>query len=361
MRPLLIAFALTALLLACGKKPEPTAPLVRPVKTEIVTSGRDGWMRRFPGTIYASDKSELAFRVGGEIIELPATAGSNIKKGELLARLDPTEYQLQLDDRQASFDLSKAQYERAKKLVGGAISQADYDKVFSQYKTAEASLRQAEQNLAYTHLRSPMDAIISKVMVDNRQNVQAQQAILNIQAVETADIIFQLPESIVARINRQRENSDVYTPQVLFDSHPDQLFDTRIREFDTEADPKTQSYQVTLTMDRPKTFPVLEGMTVTILLDLSQLMTLNNNIPVLPAEAIFVPADQPLESSQRFVWKLNPATMSVHRQAVVIGRITAMGIEVTEGVADGDEIVTAGVHFLTEGQAVRRLEKERGL
>ncbi|HEY9035622.1 MAG TPA: efflux RND transporter periplasmic adaptor subunit [Pseudomonadales bacterium] len=361
MRYLMTAIALAMLLVACGKKPEPAAPLIRPVKTAVVIAGADNWMRRFPGTIYASNKSELAFRVSGEIIELPATAGSNVKKGDLLARLDPTEYQLQLDDRKASFDLSKAQYERAKKLVGGAISQADYDKVFSQYKTAEAVLSQAEQNLEYTQLRAPSDAIISRVMVDNRQNVQAKQAILNIQAVETADVVFQLPESIVARINRQRDDRDTYAPQVLFDSHPDQLFNTRIREFDTEADPKTQSYRVTLTMDRPKTFPVLEGMTVTVLLDLSKLMTLSNDIPVLPAEAIFVPADQPLASSQRFVWKLNPATMSVHRQAVVIGRITAMGIEVTEGIADGDEIVTAGVHFLTEGQTVRRLEKERGL
>lgn len=361
MRTVLLAALAATLLLACGDKPATPEPLVRPVKTVIVESGSQGWMRRFPGTINASDKSELAFRVSGEIIELPAKAGNNTKAGELLARLDPTEYRLQRDDRKASFDLAKAQHERAKKLVGGAISQADYDKVLSQYKTAEAALRLAEQNLEYTELRAPMDAIISRVLVDNRQNVQAKQAILNIQAIDTADVVFQLPESIIARINRTRENRDSYSPQVVFDSHPEQLFPTRIREFDTEADPATQSYKVTLTMDRPKTFPVLDGMTVTVLMDIGQLIDVKTDHGMLPVEAVFSPQDQPLDSSQRFVWKLNPATMSVHRQPVRVGRITAMGIEVTEGVDSGDEIVTAGVHFLSEGQVVRRLEKERGL
>lgn len=355
------ALVLVGVLSGCQKGPEQTAtPVIRPVKIFTVDALGANAKRSFPGVVEATDRAELAFRVAGELIKLPAKAGMQVKKGDLLAQLDPADFKIVLDDRQAQYDLAKVQFERAQELVDKKVlSQADYDKTKARYLATESELKAAQSNLDYTNLRAPYDGVVSRVLVDNRQNVQAKQAILNFQAADTVDVVFQVPESIVIRAKRGAGKDA--PPMVRFDAKPELEFKAPIREFDTEADPKTQTYRAVASMPRPKDFPVLSGMTATVEIDLSKVTTMDMDKIYVPVESVFVEDEKPAAESKRYVWKIDPDTMTVSRHEISVGNLTGQGLEITDGLDGGDQIAAAGVHFLHEGQKIKRWERERGL
>jgi len=350
------------LIASCSKNevPDVKPELVRPAK--IVTVGQgNGSVREFPAEVKASDRSELAFRVSGELTKLPAKAGDTVKRGQLLAQIDQTDFQLRLNDRQAKYDLAKAQYERADQLVKDRlIPIADFDKAKSLFLGRQADLKLAEQDMQYTTLRAPFDGRISRVMVKNHENVQVKEPIMVIQTEGSIDMEFYVPEEIISRV-KVRPPEERQPVDVKFDQHPDKVYKAVLKEYDTEADPKTQAYRVMVTMNKPEDINVLPGMTATVMADMRQIFPEEYDQIVLPVEAVFAAEDAPVGSEARFVWKYDPNSQQVTRTAVTVGELTNNGILVTSGLTQGEQVIAAGVHFLKEGQKVRPMVKERGL
>ena len=103
------------LLSGCGREePEPPPPASRPVKLFTVGGGSSEAIRTFPGRVDATQRAELAFRVSGQLQELLINEGDLVEEGQVLARLDPTDYKIVLEDRQANFDNSERNFELCK-------------------------------------------------------------------------------------------------------------------------------------------------------------------------------------------------------------------------------------------------------
>lgn len=355
---LLLIFAIT--LTACSKKEETKTDIVRPAKIFTVGDATDKLLRTFPGEVQASDKAIQSFRVNGELKEFPAKAGQQVKQGDVLAKLDPKDYQLKYDDSKAKYDLALVQFKRAEEIwEKRLIARADYDKAKTQYLAAKANLEQSKANLDYTILRAPFDGVISKVHVDNFANVRANDPIVNIQSQSTVDIVFQVPENIISRIRRGEGKKAVMNAR--FDSHADTKYPAQMKEFNTEADTQTQTYRVVIMIDRPKDFTVLEGMSTTVEVDLSQVLISATNKIIVPATAVFAAEDEPINSQKRYVWQVDKTTMQVTKHPVTIGQLTPAGIEVISGIETGQMIIAAGVNFVNEGQKVKPWVRERGL
>jgi RND family efflux transporter MFP subunit len=360
-RILLLLFIAT-ILSACSKDktPEAKSEVIRPAK--IITVGKSGnGNRTFPAEVKASERSELAFRVNGELKKLPVKAGDFVKQGQLLAQLDQTDYKLRLDDRRAKFDLARAQFERAEKLVKDRlIPVSDFDKAKSNYLALRADMNIAEKDMEYTTLRAPFGGRISKVVVENFENIQAKQPVLVIQTVDAVDLEFYVPESIVARV-KERSSENREGVDIKFDQFPDKTYKAFMKEFDTESDPKTQAYRVLVTLKMPQDVKVLPGMTATIIADMNRIMGHDEKQLILPFEAVFAAEEKPVNSIERYVWKYDPDSQQVSRAAVQVGEMTSEGIVVTTGLTQGEQVIAAGVHFLKEGQKVRPMVRERGL
>ena len=337
-----------------------TADIIRPAKIMTVGDPLAGAKRVYPGEVEAGDRSEQAFRVGGELVKLPAKAGLKVKTGDLLAQLDPTDFQLSVDEQQARFDLSQVQFERTKTLVKQKlIPQSDFDKAKSNMLSATADLRLAKAKLSYTRLTAPFDGIISTLNVKNHENVRSNQVILAIQTTDNIDITFNLSENIISKL--KNGSGRTARPTVIFDTYPDKSFVTSVKEFDSEADPKTRSYKVTLSMPTPKDFIALPGMSVNVHLDFSTITKKLVNMLVVPVEAVFSPEDQSLKNKPHMVWVVDSHTMQTQATQVSIGQINSQGIKITSGLKSGDQIITAGVNFIKEGQKVKPWVKEEGL
>jgi multidrug efflux pump subunit AcrA (membrane-fusion protein) len=131
LRNALLLVSVFATLSACGgTQEEPPPPPVRPVKLFTVEGAGGEALRRFPGAISASQRAELSFRVNGTLQKILVKEGDRVKKDQVLARLDPTDYKIRVSDRQATFDKASKNFARAKELIqDGTISQSDYDRV----------------------------------------------------------------------------------------------------------------------------------------------------------------------------------------------------------------------------------------
>ena len=358
--PRIISISLALLaLVACGDDrqaaPEPAS---RPVKVFVVEGSEVDAVRSFPGKVDASQRAELAFRVGGQLQELPVKEGDLVKKGQVLARLDPTDYKLILEDRQARFDNTERNFKRAKDLVAdGNISRLDFDRMEAEYRSASAALSQARKDLEYTVLIAPFAGRVAQRDVENFEEVMAKQTVMWLQNIDQLDIVINLPESVVRSVrggvSREVGDGGHTDPAVRataqFEGRGDQTFPLRPKEIATKADPQTQTFRATFTMAAPTKFTVLPGMTATVMLDLSELVTYES-VKWVPARA--VQADSGLNPR---VWLLDPETMTVSSRPVSIGRMSGSMIEITDGLAGGEEIVAVGAPYLAQGMRVTRM------
>jgi RND family efflux transporter MFP subunit len=357
MRINLLSTTLAALILtACSEPVEQVATSSRPVKIFTVTGPGGETLRSFPGTVQASQRADLSFRVSGVLQEMLVKEGEDVKQGHLLARLDPTDYKITVEDRQASFDNAERNFKRASELVkDGNISKLDYDRMEANFRTTRAALNQALQDLEYTELRAPFSGTIGRREVENFEKVDAQQTIFQFQNVEQLDILIDLPESLVRSLQPAARQSDGEVERkvistVNFEGRPGLNFPLSVKEVATKADPQTQTFRVTLTMKQPTEFRVLPGMTANVQVDFSRVVAAD------VAKWVPVSAVQADSSLGARVWLLDPTTMTVSSKPVGIGRMSGRRIEVTEGLYGGEEIVSVGAAYLSEGMRVTRME-----
>jgi multidrug efflux system membrane fusion protein len=330
-----------------GGQPPQQPPAIRPLKIFTVGQSLSNPVRKYPGKVSAIEKVTLGFQVDGPLIELPIRKGETVKKGDLLAKIDPRDFKNRLDSTKAELDQTSTQLERIKKAAAtGAVSKTDLTNAQAAYEQADANYKIAQKALQDTQLLSPYDGMIANVFVDNYQNVKAKEEIVTIQRGDDILIVVNVPEE---RIIRTKTTKDKYRYVAVYDSLPGREYDVTIHEYSLEADPLTQTYLITFRMALPDDIVILPGMTATIL-EYPKIVQEETKVLLVPIDA--VPIDG---SGQYYVWKIkkeNDDLCLVQRQNVTVGRIETDKIQILEGLSDGDRIAANGVHMLEEGQIV---------
>jgi len=344
----------TALLISgCGKEEiEEKAEIVRPVKIMTVQSSAASFSHAFPGRVRAAKRSELSFKVSGPLVALPAEEGQQVKKGDLIAQIQKRDFQTALNEAQARNLEAEKQFRRYKELYAKKqVSRADYDSYRAARDVARAQLEDARNRLGDTSLTAPFDGIISKRFVENFQKVQAKEPIANLQDITRIEILINVPELLMADL-RKRPDQQVHA---TFETIPDKTFELAIKEYSTQADPATQTYQLVLVMDQPAEANILPGMTSMVTAQAGQEGDAVAQTIIIPAIAVMdAPGNQP------FVWLLNTKQSTVHKAQVSIGRMEGSeNIFIKEGLKGGETVIIAGITQLEEGMKVRPWEKQR--
>jgi RND family efflux transporter MFP subunit len=350
-------------LTACSRpEPPPLPEVARPAKLFTVVGPNELMMRSFPGEVQASGESNLAFRVSGKLVEFPANRGIEVHQGDLLARLDHSDYQAVVNEAQAQYELAVAQYKRAAELADRKlIAQADYEKRLALMKVHKSDLTRATNNLDYTQLFAPFDGVVARRLSENFESVAAGQVVLVLHTKAMIDVIVDLPESIVARVERVRAERKTNPVQVRFGSASDRTYTAHYKEHETNADPATLTFKVTFSLPPPDDLNVLPGMSATVIADLSGLFPEASAATLVPIEAVFSAEEEPLDADRRQVWIVDPESMRTSRRDVKVGPLTGQNIAILEGLDAGELIVAAGVNAVQEGMWVRPMKRERGL
>ena len=352
---LLLAFAALGTTAGCGgKEKAETAPVLRPVKTAAVQGFQLGEMS-FPASVDAGRKLVVSFRVPGRLVELPVRKGQSVAKGDLIARLEPRDFEIAVEEARATYQKASADFERYKTLYEkNAVPLADLDQRRSQRDVAQAKLDEARQNLDYSSLRAPFAGMIGNRYVENFMDVAVQQEIVDLNDTTSVDVRIDAPEMVVATFKQNREQLDLGL-FAEFDAAPGKSYELAIKEIAARADPETQTFQVVFTMPQPREISLLPGMTGRVRIVATPKadaeIDVQRKIPAIAVET--------LPSGESVVWVVDRETMTVHRRTITVGAIQGdADVVVREGLEAGDLVVTAGLAQLSEGQQVRFWEDQ---
>jgi len=344
LRIALLILLPTAFLLGCKEEVVQKEP-VRPVKVFKAGDTMGGLTgRSFPGRAAANEEVNLGFEVGGILIKRPVDKGDEVKKGQLLARLDPRDFKNELAAAKAERDRARAYRDRiAEALKARAVARQDLTDAEAQLEGAIAREEIKRKALDDSHIYAPYDGVIAFTYFDEFKRVQAKEKVLRLLDISKIKFTVDLPESLISYMPY------VTKVRVEYDAFPGRKIPAKIKEVGTEASETTRTYPVTLIMDQPKDIKILPGMSgkVSGEADLPD-MDDREGIEV-PIAAVFTPDTE----MQNCVWVVDEASKTVHRRKVKIGELTLDGIMVIEGLKLGELMVTAGVHLLKEGQKVR--------
>ena len=337
------------------EKPVEVDRFARPAKIATARKADFQFYKTFPGVTEASRNSVLAFRVAGQIEDLPVRSGQSLKEGQLIARLDDVPYRNIVESRQASFDLAQTQLTRTQALFDKKhVAKAALDGAKAEFAAAEVALKSAKEDVDYTRLVAPYDGVIARIDAERYQNVAAGMTVVNFQGVENVDFVFNVPEKLFLQFNPKMLTARP-TFDIQFDAIPELQFVATYKEHDELPDTVTRSFKVTATMPRPDDLTILPGMSVSVSVNVGVVHSLIQTEGVLvPLEAVFE------EDGKRWVWKVNKDNQTEKTEVSVLG-IEDASIRITSGLSDGDKVVAIGVAYVTEGMKVRPLQKEGGL
>jgi RND family efflux transporter MFP subunit len=345
----LLMLLIAGFLIGCKEEVVTEEP-VRPVKVfkaGDMIGGLTG--RSFPGRAEAKEEVNLGFEVGGILIERPVYKGDEVKKGQLLARLDPRDFKNELAAAKAERDRARAYRDRiAEALKARAVARQDLTDAEAQLEGAIAREEIKRKALDDSHIYAPYDGVIAFTYFDEFKRVQAKEKILRLLDISKIKFTVDLPEGLISYIPY------VTKVWVEYDAFPGRKIPAKIKEVGTEASETTRTYPVTLIMDQPKDIKILPGMSgkVSGEADLPD-MDGREGIEV-PIAAVFTPDTE----MQNYVWVIDEGSKTVHLRKVKTGELTLDGIMVIEGLKQGEWVVTAGVHLLKEGQKVRPMNEK---
>lgn len=366
-------FLFILLVLACGeeKKPE-VAEVIRPVKYGKVMMSGDALTETFSGSAQSSKESKVSFKVSGTLTRLNVKVGDVVRKGQLIARVDQTDYSIQyqqsvannkssetqIQSAKTQLINSKATYQRVEKLYeNNSVSISEFEQAKSAFELAEASynaaiaqasasekqVESAQNQVNYSSLLAPFSGVITAVMVEENELVGSGTPIATISAMNNPEISVGIPEIFISKIKRNQ------AVDVVFSSISNQVFSGKVYEV-AFSSLGGSTYPVTVRIDKP-TQEIRPGMVADVQFSFSDGKKVVQKM-VAPIDAIGE------DNNGHFVFGLTKEGKSylVNKKKVQIGALTAAGFEIKSGLTNGDLVATAGLNTLLDGMKVRLMK-----
>ena len=354
----LVAITLALTLAACAPKQEAVS-VPRPVKVTLAVATDAQGLSAYAGEIRARYESDVSFRVSGKLVSRTVDLGTQVKKGQVLARLDAQDANLNVLSARATLasaesDLEYARAELARYqdlLAKKFVSQGVYDQKVNAFKAAQARRDAANAQVGvsgtqagYTTLTADADGVVTALAAEPGQVLAAGQPVVRIARLGEKDAIINVAENQLAQVKANPQ------AKVALWANPGKLYNGRVREIAAAADAATRTYTVKVTIEDADDqlrwgmsanvgFPVSAGASAA-------------KVIVLPSTALTQTDDK--SGAKPAVWVIG-ADEKVKLVPVSVARYIEEGVVVASGLAGGEMVVTAGVHKLLPGQQVRPL------
>ncbi|QGY46535.1 efflux RND transporter periplasmic adaptor subunit [Maribellus comscasis] len=330
------------LLSGCKNSPKevPQAETIKKVKVETITDDVVQNTMILNGKIKEKSLTSLSFRVGGPLMKLTVKQGDYVRAGQVIAEIDDRDYQLQAETSKAQFEQAEGEYNRYKKLVEQKkIPENTFEKIKSGYLMTKTAYENAQNQLNDTKLKAPFSGFIYEKFVENYQTVGAGTPIVSVMDNSHLEVVVPVAESQLNRIKADKQ-SFLNVENAGIKQLPIQLLSV------SEKTMQDGLYEVKFSFTNKDDLKVAPGMTA----EVNIYCKSEENRLSVASTAIFH------EKTATYVWVYNPSTSTVKKREVKISLDGANGrVNIASGVNNGEQIVTAGVHYLVEGQKVEPL------
>jgi len=342
--------ALGLALSGCNEKKEERAEVVRPVKVVEIAQADTTRKLDYSGSVKARTDMNLGFRVSGKIVERKVDIGEKVKPGDVLARIDSTDYVLAVRRSQADLDSAEKQLQttelarnRAQTLFDknvtskSQLEQAElsYEQAVSTRDSAVSALAEAKNQVAYSDLTSDMNGIVTTINADVGQVVSSGTPVITVAVDGEKEVLIAVPEMDIAQFKVGKN------VKARFWSDDALVLDGKVREVAGSADTQSRTFAVRVSL--PNDPRVLLGMTATIEAQA------DNTQPYvsIPLSALAQ------RDGRQIVWLVDRNAGTVHSRAVKVADFADDGVRVADGLKTGDVVVAAGTQFMTENMKVK--------
>lgn len=322
----------------------------RYVKVFAVGDSVDQSSSTFHGIVHAEFEPNLSFQVTGKIVKRFVDIGQAVKLGQVLAKLDPADYQLSADSAKAQLASAKSNYvtqkvnlERYRQLLTqNFVSEAQYDAEKAKFDSASAQFEEAKNQLSnmqnqvdYTTLAAPSDGVITSINMDAGQVVSSGQTVATMAASGKKEVLVELPED-------QINNYKVDMPAKIKIWATGQNYIGKIRTINQASDQQTRTFTARIVIFNPD-LNIKYGMAADVFI-----IPLNSSSGLeLPLSSLFA------LNGKSFVWVLDTHSLAKLVPVEVLSTDGAsMKVKSTQ-VHNGDRVVSAGVSFIHEGQLLK--------
>lgn len=340
----------------CGKQEKVAEVVLRPVKfTEVSYFGGD-IVREFSGTAKTEKIINLSFRNTGIITQLNMKLGQEVKKGELLAKLDNVQARLNYEASIESQNSAESQMNTAKLNLNrirtlyekGSSSLSDYEDAKNSYRTAVASFESSKRSVAiqqeqirFGFLYASDKGTIAAVNSELDENVSPGEVVGVLNAGSAIEISLGLPESIINSVKKDIEAI------VSFTAIPGETFKAKVTEVAPALDNNTSTYPITVVVidSDPR---IRSGMAANVLFEFAVDQNVEKTV-VVPSSAVGE------DGTSRFVYLISEdgSKVTVNKHPITVGKLTPEGFEIKSGLAIGQKVATAGLQTLLDGQEVK--------
>lgn len=334
----LCATAGATLCASCAHEPQVTEPIANVRLAEVETSGA-ATSFDFPGRVEAAQEVNMSFMVSGTL-SMAAEDGTRLAKGQVVAAIDPRDYQVQMDATQAEYEQVKAEAERVMALYADSVCTADdYDKARYGLQQITAKRDNARNQLADTKIYAPFDCTVQRRLIDPPTVVGAGMPVVSIVSDGRQEVVISIPSS--AYMNRHSIKRFTTT----FDYAPGREVELRLISMSPKAN-ANQLHTVRLAVPAELNPQPSAGMNAMVRMTIGAMG--NDTETEVPSAAIFV------RQGKSYAWVYDAQAQCVRQREVEVLRLTASGRAVVKsGLMSGEKVVSMGVHKLIEGQRVK--------
>ena len=332
----------TILMVACAPKVKEQTEVIRKVKVSHPSKDSLIATKQFSGTIREAAEQNMAFRVAGPISKIYVKEGDYVKKGALIAQIDPRDYDIQAGVAQAQYDQIKAEYNRLTELNNRkSVSDNDYEKAVAGEKMLGMKLKNANDQLNDTKLYAPFSGYIQTVKYEKGELVNTGMTVATLLDVNSYTIDVDLPLSFFI-LRDQFISQTCRQPLVSNAEYPLQLIGYNMKANNN------QLYRISFSLDPKLNTKLAPGMNVDVTI------SYNTNLE----NPLFVPLQSVVQlEGKSYVWTYNATQSTVLKHEVVTDGLTGNGgIRIVSGLSEADIIVVSGVNVLHDGMKVKLLE-----
>jgi len=349
-----IALLIPLLLLACNEEPEETPEVIRGVLVARVDPPGTAQERVLTGVTRSADTTDLSFRVAGQIVELGVKTGDLVEAGALIARLDRTDYQIDLAEAKAALTQAEAEvrsadanYARARALYEReGIARTDLEAARATSESGRANVdaaaqrvRAAQRQLGFTRLVAPSEGAISAVPVELGENVPSGEVVAVLQTGGPPEVEVAFPEVLISSVEAGA------SAETIIEAFPNEVYPGTVRKVGIAPVDGGATYPVTVQLDTSWE-RIRPGMAAEVRF---RFQKSEEALPIVPPSAIGEDRDG------RFVFVIEASdgeTFTTRRQPVEVGGLGGAGVLIEKGLAGGEQIVVAGLPRIRDGLTV---------